>query len=118
MRILDMLNLLAARAHLAQNLIDADFINSLHRPCRNAQGDELALGRNPKALIVKVRLETPLRFIIGVRNTVSRHRPLAGDLTYLCHSSIVSVLTPRTLHELPSFLYLVDSIDYSKFFRC
>ncbi|MGJ8517120.1 hypothetical protein LMG33810_001451 [Carnimonas sp. LMG 33810] len=91
------LDALTASTQLAQNLIDTFFVDDAHALGGYAQFDETFFALNPEAMRVQVRNEPTTRFTLGVRYIVTRHRTLAGDLTYLGHACLQSLVWPIEL---------------------
>ena len=60
---------------------DALFVDRAHAVARNTQAHPALFGFEPETLRVQVWQEAATALVVGVRNAISGHRLLAGDLT-------------------------------------
>ena len=65
----------------------AQFINGAYRRGTHLEGYPLAGFRHKKTLRLQVRVETALRFAVGVRYVVARDRPFSRQITNFRHDS-------------------------------
>src|SRR5512137_2456627 len=79
----------ALGAQLGHDGLDALLVDRAHAVARDTQGHPALLRLEPEALRVQVGQETPAPPIVGVRDGVTGHRLLAGDLTDSGHGWIL-----------------------------
>jgi hypothetical protein len=80
------LDLLTLSTQVSNNLFDAQFIDDAHGLSGQTQTDETLFAFHPETVVVQVRLEPALGFVIGVRNVVTNDWTLAGNLANLRHA--------------------------------
>ena len=93
------LDFLTALAQIGKDRFNATLVDDTHTLGGDAQFHEAFLALDPKAMELKVGLKTTARSVLGVRNVVSRHRPLAGDLTYFRHDGASEFGVSRPLRK-------------------
>src|SRR5690606_5619277 len=79
---------------LAKHGVDTALVDLADSGRADAEAHEARLGRRPEPVDLEVRKKADLRLTVGVRNPISNHRALSGDLTNLRHGK-----TPRALAE-------------------
>jgi len=77
----------ALSAQVGNDFLDAILFDRAQAFGREPQTNETTLAFEPETLLVQVRQETATTPVVGVRNAVSGHRFLAGDLTDSGHGN-------------------------------
>src|SRR6516165_11877143 len=76
----------ALGAQLGDDLVDALLLDRTHTARREAQRHPTLLGLQPETLCVQVRQEATALLVVGVRDSVTDCRLLAGDLADAGHT--------------------------------
>lgn len=82
------LNLLAARAHVGQNSINAVLVDGAQPSVSQSHANPAIFALNPELAILQIWQKTALGSVIRMRHVVPRHRRLAGNLTYSGHDGV------------------------------
>jgi len=77
----------ALGAQFLDDLLDALLLHGTHAVGAQAQGDPALLGLHPEPLRMQVRQEAATLLVVGVRDTVTDGRLLAGDLADAGHTN-------------------------------
>ena len=72
-----------------------NLIDGAHSRSRNAQCDVISVFRIEESLLLQVGIESALRAALGVRNVVSYHYLLTGELTNAAHSVLFRTTKKR-----------------------
>jgi hypothetical protein len=80
------LDLLTLSTQVSDDLFDAQLVDDAHGLSGQTQTDETLFAFHPETVIVQVRFEPALGFVVGVRYVVPNHRTLAGNLANLGHA--------------------------------
>src|SRR5690606_18619490 len=83
-------------AHVGQDGINADLIDSAQRLGGYTQADPAVFTFDPEPARLQVGKETTLGLVVGVRDVVAHHRALAGNLAYACHGSPLVEICVKT----------------------
>ena len=82
------LDFFTARAHISQNLVDAELVDNAHPLGRYTQTNEAVLCGYPEAMIMKIWLKAAAGTIHRVRNIITGGRFFAGYLANFGHNKI------------------------------
>src|SRR5690554_469977 len=86
----------ATGAHVGQDGVNADLVDSAQRLGGYTQADPAVFALYPETARLQVGKETTLGFVVGVRDVVAHHRALAGNLAYACHGSPLVEICVKT----------------------
>src|SRR2546428_12196655 len=84
-------DMLAASAQIGQYGFDAVLVDQAQAGVGEPQADPAVFAFDPEATALQVRQKAPLGLVVGVRNVVSHHRGLTGDLADTSHGSFLLV---------------------------
>jgi hypothetical protein len=85
------LYILATRADISQNGINAFFVDDSHSFGRNTQAHPAVFTFNPETVSMQIRHESATSFVMGVGNVVARKRAFSGNLTDFRHDENLSI---------------------------
>src|SRR6516165_5554468 len=83
--------LAALGAQLGDDLVDALLLDRTHTARREAQRHPTLLGLQPETLCMQVRQEAAALLVVGVRDSVTDTRLLAGDLADAGHTNNLEI---------------------------
>jgi len=78
-------DLLATRAQIVDNFLDAEFVDNTHSLGRHLQADKTFLAFQPETMLVQIGQKPSFRVVFGMGNIVPADRSFASDLTYSGH---------------------------------
>jgi hypothetical protein len=82
------LDLLTLGAQVSNDLVDTQLVDDAHALGGQTQTDETLFAFHPETVVVQVRLEPALGFVVGVRDVVANDWTLAGNLANLGHDRL------------------------------